>query len=446
MVILSVKYYQMKKIFIVYDNVVNKDSEVYKRLLDLNRFHHYNNNDWEVVITQNIEETLDSLSEKYTGKVIISALGHFIRYSFVRDDFIEESKDHALVGHIIERHGYYSISPQFFCLDLQIWKSIGSPDFSTSGQQQFTSTKIERSQENIHNNNTPLWLKPGDKLENYTPGYLEFGWQVIKSLIENGYTIKNISQKIRNQKDYFYPNDHYEDIDNWISDINYQPKTIPLVRYANHINKIYEEQNKTIYVLNSEDVIEQTAGTLDHYSGVCGGLKAIGILFRNGFHSKTKIDLFDISRPALQYQEYLINTWDGDFLTYYDHFVKFKNNYPNYIYAWRSWNSWENEINSFLTSAKLTRETFKETWDRYRQLNISFTEVDLLNAESVNNFFVNDPGINYVWVSNAYFMSHNVGRLGCYQLNNFYEILIEKLTSQLGKVWLEKENLLIELN
>ena len=29
---------------------------------------------------------------------------------------------------------------------------------------------------------------------------------------------------------------------------------------------------------------------------------------------------------------------------------------------------------------------------------------------------------------------------------NFYEILIEKLTSQLGKVWLEKENLLIELN
>jgi hypothetical protein len=435
----------MKKTFVIYDNIKDRSGEVYQRLLDLDQYYHYVTPGWHTLTTTDLDETLINLAAAGQDFVVVSALGHYIKNSTVKDSMIDECGTSPLVGHIIDRNGYYSIDPQFFALDLKVWKSIGAPRFNASGLQHFDSVQVLRSKQNIHDDYTPLWLKPGIKSVRYQPRFVSFGWAVIRALIEHQHQIANVAVNIRNLKVYLYPNDNRNDLTKWIANADYVPTTIPLKRYAAQINDLFDQQSQTVYVQNSEGIVSQTAGTLDHYTGVCGGLKAVAILFKNGFHNNTKIDLFDVSAPSLEYQKYLVTNWNGDFSTYRSQFDTFRSTHPEYSYAWRSWNSWDFEIDAFLSSADMTPDQFKQTWNQYQQLDIQYTCIDLLDHVAVNSFFTNSNGRNYVWVSNAYNMEHTIARYGARHMQEMFAVLTKRLCDQPGEVWIEKDNYLIKL-
>lgn len=222
---------------------------------------------------------------------------------------------------------------------------------------------------------------------------------------------------------------------------------IPSERFDQIVDAQFADDLRTVYVLNSEDVTTVGQGHIDHYAGVCGGLKAVAILMASGFTPQTRVSLFDISQPALDYQRYLVETWDGDFDTYRATFAKFEQANPELIYAWRSWNSWDDEIDSFLQSARTTKEQFKSAWSRYIQLPITYTQLDLHKQDQVKDFVM---GMNtlesknyYVWASNAFHMEHTIARYGQAWLEANAQKFKELLSKLTGNVRLEQQNQLI---
>jgi hypothetical protein len=439
----------MKKAFLTFDNLENKKSLVYDRMIDLNNYYNFPVPGWDFRTTTDLNLALNQLVDQSYDYVVVSALGNFLRLGSINDDIIIDCQTNntPLSAHLLDRHGYYNIDPQFFCLNLTVWDQVGRPNFASNyTASSFVSKEVVRSEENFHDDYTPFWLAPGEKQITYSVGYREFGSLVVQRLIEHGHRLINVNPTIRERKVCLYPDANHDELTAWLADPEYDLQMIPLQKYHKHIEQLFQEDLYTVYVLNSEDVISDTVGVIDHYAGVCGGLKAVAILHKNGFHAGTTVNLFDISEPALDYQRYLVENWDGDFLTYQTTSEQYQTLNPTRKYAWRSWNTWDNEIFKFLKSAGMTRAEFKSVWQQYCQLDISYTPVDLLDTAAVNSFFGKDrSGTFYVWTSNAYHMEHTVARYGTAWLQEKSCNLRTVLQQLNTTVWLEEGNRLFKL-
>jgi hypothetical protein len=448
----------MKKVFLTFDNVENKNSVVYDRMVDLNNYYNFPVPGWDFETTTDLNLALNQLADQEYEYVVVSILGNFLRLGSINDDIILDCQTNntPLSAHLLDRNGYYNIDPQFFCLNLTIWNQVGRPKFvNATSLTTFTSIAVLRSEENFHDDYTPYWLAPGDQQIEYNLGdkefrsmvyRREFGSVVVQRFLEHGYTVINVNPTIRERKVCLYPNANYNELLALINNPNCELQTIPLQRYQQHIEQLFQEDLYTVYVLNSEDVMSDTVGAIDHYAGVCGGLKAVAILHKNGFHAGTTVNLFDISEPALDYQRYLVQNWDGDFFTYQTTSEQYQAANKNCKYAWRSWNTWDNEIFKFLKSAGMTRAEFKTVWQDYCQLDISYTPVNLLDTAAVTEFFGKQrTGNFYVWTSNAYHMEHTVARHGTAWLQDKSQHLRTVLGQLDTTVWLEEGNQLFKL-
>ena len=441
----------MNKVFLKYDNTQSTNTELSKRLEDLDRYYHYKVDGWIFDSTKNLDSKLNELADTNVGWVVVSALGNYLRMGSIDDEIIRDCQhsNSPLAGHLLDRNGYYNIDPQFFCLNLEVWDKVGRPSFAEDKCSPFVSVNVDRSLENFHDNYTPHWIKSSVGDKHYNIYNLYFGAKVLRAFLEHGYTIINISEKIRQRKIYLYPNANADELTNLFLKWDIKPTSIPLAQYYDKINQQFEYDHKTVYILNSEPVIPMKTETIDHYVGVCGGLKAVAILNNAGFTSNTSVSLFDLSKSAIEYQRYLVKNWDGDFDNYQTIVSKFQQDNPNLIYAWRSWNSWSSEIDKFLQSANMTKHSFKSVWQLYIKLSITYTHLDLHNLDKINEYFGNmDAGENknyYVWVSNAYFMEHTLARYGKDWLDTRAQHLLNVLNQLHGQVWLEKENKLLKL-
>lgn len=435
----------MKKVFLCYDNTQDINSLVHERLVDLNNFYHYSVQGWTFDSTDNLHNKLNELADSQVDFVVVSALGNFLRLSSIDDAVINDCINHnaPLAGHLLDRKDYYCIDPQFFCLNIKVWDQIGRPRFERKPQRTtFSSVAVVRSRENFHDGYTPLWIKPTADKQDYTLDFLDFGTHAIYKFLDNGYTLININQDIRNRKYYLYPDYNADELTELFTTWN-TPSEIPVKQYYDVINWQFDNYDRTVYILNSEDVMVKIPSPIDHYSGVCGGLKAVGILYNNKFKDTTRVSLFDISQPALDYQKYIVEHWDGNFDNYLSVFEKYKQDHPDLTYAWRSWNSWETEIDRFLQSAHMTREQFYDTWQRYIKLEIDYTCINLLDIDQVQQYFGSfnsDVAKSYyVWISNSYFMEHTIARYGTNWLKQRSDNLVDTLKKLNGRVRLEDE-------
>ena len=441
----------MKKVFLRYDNTRDLDPALHERLVDLDHYYNHFVMGWDFQETNAVTQKLNQLADAGVDWVVVSALGNYLRRGSIDDRIINNciAAGAPMAGHLLDRKGYYSFDPQFFCLSLSEWDRVGRPAFEPDyNRTTFISVAVERSAENFHDGYTPYWLKAGEGQQEYTADYSEFGAKVVRAFLENSYLLINVDEEIRKRKMCLYPEHNAVELQQMFADLDFEP-TAPILRvYSEEMRRQFDFENKHVYVLNSEPVIAQTTPPIDSYFGVCGGLKAVAILHKNGFKDTTQVNLFDISPPALEYQQFIVENWDGNFDHYGDVFNRFKDTHPDLPYAWRSWNSWEHEIEVFLTSGEITREEFRSTWQRYIKLPISYTLVNLLDHASVDEYFgqYQSPGGNhYVWVSNAYRMEHTMYLYG----EKWYQDKINNLKARLkewpGAVYFESCTTLYQL-
>lgn len=185
----------------------------------------------------------------------------------------------GLVGHIIDPkdNNFYSLHEQCFLMD------ISDLDHFIFDMGIFQSVPAARSTHNIHDDYTPLWLKPtlGDMT---TQESNSFGQRIIAKFLNRGLSVSNWHNKLRDNKIYLYDS---KKKDAWL---NHQQDYITLA-----------EQH--LWILNN-----QKFDLPRHNRVIC---PASGIFWMLAAMSNKQIDIVDISSVQLKLAEALIQEWNG---------------------------------------------------------------------------------------------------------------------------------------
>lgn len=147
----------------------------------------------------------------YACAVVLSTGTEFIN----GDDFFDLVKnlsdtDFFLIGHILDRgDAYYELHHQCYVINLKIYKDldkpiIGKPQLGEKHQQ----IKPIRSEENIHDDYTPIWIKSGTSSKEYS--HKLHGWNIISAALKSNFDIEPFDNEFRNSKKYYYPENQEE--------------------------------------------------------------------------------------------------------------------------------------------------------------------------------------------------------------------------------------------
>jgi hypothetical protein len=195
----------------------------------------------------------------------------------------------GLAGHLMHREGELPyLHEQFFLLDLAAWEKVGRPAFSAAGPSVFPA--FERAGECVHDNYTPLWLKPSGGEE--VKGKARFGTEVLAALLRSGRIAQNLSG-LRAQKDYMYPR---------------EGRGEDYARVRASVDHYLREKAEKVYVYNTETMpIEDFPFQPNVLITPCAGFKPFSLMRQFSLHSGNARFLFlEKNRHALEYFRLLL--------------------------------------------------------------------------------------------------------------------------------------------
>jgi len=187
----------------------------------------------------------------------------------------------GLIGHIVDPKDttrFFNLDEQCFFLDLDLFHV---DDFTI---ESFQAVLPQRSDTNLHDDYTPLWLKPGSGQWQSWPG-TAFGEKLLSAQLARDIVV-NWNNTFRDNKKFLY---------NETSTQNWYTEQLEYTALA-------ESQ---LWVFNNEPIpLADKNRLITPASGLCW--------IKNLLTSPaTIIDLIDISGPQLALAEQLWNTWDG---------------------------------------------------------------------------------------------------------------------------------------
>ena len=143
---------------------------------------------------------------KYEYAVVFSTGTEFINGSeFFKQIEILIDTDFYVYGHILDRgEAYYELHHQCYLINLKKYKELECPEIGqTMLGSPYQQLVPHRSEENIHDGYTPLWIKPGS--QNHTYGHKMHGWNIISKILNAGGTVNSFNHIVRDNKKHYYP-------------------------------------------------------------------------------------------------------------------------------------------------------------------------------------------------------------------------------------------------
>jgi len=347
-----------------------------------------------------VNEILDKALEENKKYCIIHCVGHLIKEAHFFDLLEKwmDSHNFFITGHIMDKQnpnsahpegdGYYGLHKQCLLVNLDYYKNFDKPIYGKKENSKAISiTKAIRSVHDIHDDYTPLMLKPTDETVVCTP--LVDGWNFINKSLENGLIVYNFHPKIREQKQYVYPNKSVEELQYqlyWINNIiSFAPTCVFF-------------WNTELYLDTNYISIEKP---IDKLYSVAAAFKPNFILNKFGFKDTTEIVFYDYSKQALAFKKMLLEHWNGE--DYPDFLRWAKSKYLiNETVGIKTENEtyedlWEKELKSW-GSAK----NFKDHWDNYKKLKHRYIHCDIcVNPEKLTSKITNEE-TQVIWWSNAF--------------------------------------------
>jgi hypothetical protein len=405
---------------IVYDDLRPHCDDIRDNLIDFTLFKLGGKHKLNIFQTKEITKTLTELTNTDYEWAVVIAVGHYIHSQETVFETIEVgiSENSPLVCHILEKGGYFNFHQQWFALNLKVYKEVGTPSleyiYGEHPPHVLPTFETERSIENIHDDYTPLWIKPSsNKIITYECQTAHFGTLLVSALINARHLIVNLPMGLRTQKSYAYA----DFCDNDIRAVLANPDTVltderPFYWFNIKLKDLVGNLNLGYYVLNTETLIKEeelSTQKFDCFMGVCGGLKPAYIVGGNNFSDNTRVCLFDISKPAIEWQQYLRANWDGDFSKFEAMFKDFQFKNPTYRPLYHSQDSILDNIIWFLDNAGIDANEFSRRWNKYLGMNVEFTSLDLLAdniIDQLNSFTGQSTEGAYIWTSNAFNMDY----------------------------------------
>jgi hypothetical protein len=301
------------------------------------------------------------------------------------NDFLSQIKNYphqGLIGHIMDpliAGEYFSLHPQCFLLDLDKF----SDDCFDDGEVE--TYEIVRSNDNIHDDYTPLWVRAGNNKIKIQQ--TKFGQKLIANQLKNKRIVSNWHRKLRDNKIYLYRSEIY---DRWFT---LQQDYITMA----------EQQ---LWITNNQDLLfKDTKHLISPASGLFWIMSAIA-------KSIDKITLVDISKTQIELAQLLVNTWNGvNYSEFVFNFIKQKKlkhlQFEKPLSPLEQLQVQKREyfcqrvdelFQQQLTAHNLTKEEFQARW-----ANIKKIPIDIINDNIVNQ--INSKHITLtadctIWISN----------------------------------------------
>lgn len=326
------------------------------------------------------EEALleQAVAKNYKHAVVLATGTEFIngRACF---DAIEQAvqKDYFLQGHIPDRNdGYYQLHEQCYIINLEIYNEIGKPEIGKFSYYDEHKQVIPlRSEENIHDDYTPLWVAPGRETKIYTHKW--HGWNIISLALENDLPILVFDEAIRKNKKYYYP--------------DYEPAFRQAQEYL--YGKQVVSNQALFYPFNTEKATVFDIQRIDQLVVQASGLNWVDYLVQNDYNEKTVVNFVDNNIFALECMQIIVN-WDGkDYPTLIKEYITDRCKFLDINIQERiaiPFRSLDNLWEEFLT----LHPNWIEQWtDIKSKVTFKFTHADLvLNASlPVSNWLENKP-------------------------------------------------------
>ena len=411
----------MKKDFpeiavVMYNNLPERCKEISENLCDLTRFKFNGQYQFSIYETDSITATLKTLIGQHKWAVVVSA-GNTLQTQMLIVDIVDHArrKKSPLSCHILDRGGYYHLHSQCFAVDLDVYQEIDCPAFEeTPGPVQLTTLHTTRSEDSVHDDYTPWWLHAGTDSQEYTSNRGYFGIQVIAGMIRAGYNISNIPMEIRQRKNYCYPEYNLDEIKQIIADTEYLPVNNggPVWWFAHEMRNMVQGLSRGYYVLNTEPLYfdqRLNGRKFDCFVGVASGVKPACLIGQLDFADNSQVILADISPAALRWQQYLFDSWDGDFHKLEQLLNTFKQQNPDLIPIYYQRQTFEELIAWFFSHVNMEPSEFRRCWKKYTSMNVQFVELNFLEPSGVDRVVdtINQHSHGtYVWTSNLFHMDY----------------------------------------
>ena len=376
-----------------------------------------------------VETWDDALARGNKDFCLIQNCGHFFYgYDQLSADLVAALDSCAfMMGHIMDRGGYFYMHDQCVLINRRAWEQIGRPPMGIpeAGQRQVAFP--HRSPDNVHDNYTPLFLDPLGKQAAIAARF-GYGWNGISAGLSAGLRIVNWPEGVRRWKHNCYA--YYGDIAEWVtalSDVPAAPETADV--QLNHILQFLrntpdrEGKAKHIFVFNSEPDID--VPRLSFRSGIdsafvlASGFKGNRLLETLGFHDGTKVVVYDYSTPALALRKMMVEEWDGrDFAAFMAAArPRIAAMFPDPVVmlppeAVSDAAACDREFRREIGSRFASVDRWVEHWRRYRALDHAFVEIDMLRGgEAVRTMLSSHArGHCAMWFSDMFNSPNAVGK------------------------------------
>ena len=264
---------------------------------------------FDIICRDEIHEILkESLVRGYEYCVIQSAGCTLRSFNFDREikTFIEKN-NFGVAGHILSRPGeWLELHPQFFIVNILAWKEVGCPEFGDWYPEEQLLPVVERSVENFHDDYTPLWVKYSGK-EELQPNSGQ-GWKLLKSMLLGGWPTITLSEQLRFNKLYYYPEYETEKFENSIKTLTtYEGQNWNQCKILSDIKGVKDQ----IWLFNSETMHISNEGSFDLVANTASGFKLFDIFKNQKLNENGEIIVYDFNPKSLRWYKHL-HGWKND--------------------------------------------------------------------------------------------------------------------------------------
>lgn len=265
--------------------------------------------DVEIICGDEMHEIFEESLKKGYDYCVIQSSGCTLRsFNFDQEirDFIREN-NFGIAGHILQWPGnWLELHNQFFIINLIAWKDCGCPEFGEWSSEKQLLPVIERSAENFHDDYTPLWVKYLNK-EEMQPNAGQ-GWKLLKAMFLNDWPVITLSEKLRFNKFYYYPEHETEKFEDSIKTLTpYEGQNWNQSKIISDVKAVKDQ----IWLFNSETMSVTNKGKFDLVVNTASGFKLFDIFKNKKLSQGGKIIVYDFNIKSLQWYKHLYN-WKDD--------------------------------------------------------------------------------------------------------------------------------------
>jgi hypothetical protein len=338
-------------------------------IFDIQRYHHV------------CVDFINSLDEKTNGDWLVAGqlINQHANRKFYKDPEADKWKDSVW------------LFPITAIVNVKKWVELGRPSWGQQESLPQTVVKCQCSEESVHDGYTPLVVHP---TEEQVRIHVKKGWNIINASMAAGMPVYNLSNEIRNNQTYLYPEVNVERYNNFWKSIHLMPKLTD--QYKRVLDSIISSKNPmridskswSCFIKNTEDYFPREDQPVVDFSSVdtlmlpCSG-------FKDFIFSMTKLPAgksfnfihYDIIKECVEIRQKIIERWDGSRDTFKPTVEAIAKEYrpdPHRVFHMHSMKDLS-EVYDFILTFFASEEELKTRWQYFKNCKHEFIEADMLD-------------------------------------------------------------------